>query len=38
MLHDKPCVQFCLFLCLFAIGYALLSYGQQLFSQAASDI
>ncbi len=38
MLHDKPCVQFCLFMCLLAIGHGLLSYAHRLFSQAGSEI
>ncbi len=37
MLHDKPCIQFCLFVCLFAVGHALLSYAHWPFSRADSS-
>ncbi len=34
MLHDKPCIQFCLFVHLLAIGHTLLSYAHVLVKLA----
>ncbi len=38
MLHDKPCIQLCLFVWLVVIVHALLSFAHRLFSQAGSEI
>ncbi len=38
MLHDKQCIQFCLFVCLFAVGQALLSDVHWLSGRAGSQM